>query len=137
MNSIVKTSANLSPEQVIMQYGEYLNAKHLDGIISLYHDEAEIIPDQLPSIIGKALIVPFYQQTFSSIKIDGKLRVTSSDIDADIAIVRCEEQGNVTDLATGQTTKNYFREMFVLKKIKDTWLIYKYMFSQNNSQVSE
>ncbi|QIO05873.1 YybH family protein [Acinetobacter shaoyimingii] len=136
MISIVQTSANLSPEQVIMQYGEYLNAKNIDGIISLYHDDAEIIPDQLPSIVGTALIVPFYEQTFSSIQIDGKLVVRSTDVSADIAIVRCEEQANVTELATGQTTKNYFREMFVLKKIKDTWLIYKYMFSQNNSQVS-
>lgn len=135
MNSIAQTSQTLTPKEVVLKYGQYLQENNLEKILDLYHDDAEVIPEQLQSISGKGNLTAFYQHTFESIKIDGQLVVTSTYQTEDVAVVRCEEQGNVTNLATGLTTSNYFREMFVLTKTNGSWLIYKYMFSQNNDQI--
>ena len=80
-------------------------------------------------------LTPFYKNTFSSITIDGQLKITSTYQTENVAIVRCEEQAKITNLATGIITTNYFREMFVLTQTNGTWLIFKYMFSQNINQV--
>ena len=135
MNSLNQVSHRLSPEDVIMQYGQYLQKKNLELILSLYHDDAEVIPEQLNSIQGKNELTPFYKNTFSSITIDGQLKITSTYQTENVAIVRCEEQAKVTNLATSIITTNYFREMFVLTQTNGTWLIFKYMFSQNINQV--
>lgn len=128
------TNENLSPEQVVLKYGEYLNQQDIAQILSLYHDDAEIIPDQLNSLSGRSAIIAFYQDTFSSILIDGKLQIKSITQNADIAIIRCEEPAKVTDLSTGKISDHYFRELFVLKKHAQHWLIQHYMFSQNDHQ---
>ena len=135
MNSLNQVSHRLSPEDVIMQYGQYLQKKNLELILSLYHDDAEVIPEQLNSIQAKNELTPFYKNTFSSITIDGQLKITSTYQTENVAIVRCEEQAKITNLATGIITTNYFREMFVLTQTNGTWLIFKYMFSQNINQV--
>lgn len=135
MNKVEKQLEVLTPEQVVLKYGQYLKEQNQQHIIALYHENAEIIPDQLASLSGTEKIIEFYQQTFQNIRIDGDLKITSSDIGADWAIIRCEEPAQVTDLATGITSSGYFREMFVLKRMENKWFIYKYMFSQNNNQV--
>ena len=135
MNSLNQVSHRLSPEDVIMQYGQYLQKKNLELILSLYHDDAEVIPEQLNSIQAKNELTPFYKNTFSSITIDGQLKITSTYQTENVAIVRCEEQAKIMNLATGIITTNYFREMFVLTQTNGTWLIFKYMFSQNINQV--
>lgn len=135
MNSINQQSNVLSPEEVVIKYGQYLQEKNLVDILALYHDDAEVIPEQLQSISGKDEITPFYKNTFSSISIDGQLKITSTYQTENVAIVRCEEQAKVTNLATSIITTNYFREMFVLTQSNGTWLIFKYMFSQNINQV--
>lgn len=127
-------SSELTPEETINKYGEYLAAQDVDKIIGLYHPNAEIIPDQSQSLIGIKAIIPFYHRTFNSIKIKGKLKITSVYKTNNIAIIRCEEPAEVTNLQTGKIDHQYFREMFVLVKSDNNWLIYKYMFSQNNSQ---
>lgn len=134
MNSINQQSNVISPEEVVMKYGQYLQEKNLVDILDLYHDDAEVIPEQLQSVRGKQDLTTFYKNTFDSISIDGRLTITSSYQTESVAIVRCEEQGKVTNLITGETTTNYFREMFVLLKNQQKWWIYKYMFSQNKSQ---
>ncbi|NHC04530.1 nuclear transport factor 2 family protein [Acinetobacter sp. 187] len=130
----LENTQQVSPEQLVLAYGEYLNQQNIDQILSLYTDQAEIIPDQLASLQGGTAIVEFYQNTFNSIKIEGGLQIKSVDIYADVAIVRCEEPAQVTELATGQSTAHYFRELFVLIKKEGRWFIDKYMFSQNDRQ---
>lgn len=124
----------LSPEDVVLRYGELLNLKKIDQIIALYHNDAEIIPDQLSSLSGKDAIIEFYKNTFNSIELNGELKIHSVDIDGQLAIVRCEEPAEVKDLNSGLITKSYFREIFVLKQVEEKWLIYRYMFSQNSKQ---
>lgn len=135
MTTTAELTTNLTPEQVIMTYGKYLSEKNIEKIIPLFHDAAEIIPDQLQTIVGKNSITPFYHQTFNTITIEGDLCLKSIYQSSELAIIHCEEEGYVTALETNTRTKNYFRELFVLLKTEDKWLIYKYMFSKNNNQI--
>ena len=128
------TQSILTPEQVVLRYGELLNQKKIDEIIDLYHQEAEIIPDQLQSLSGKEAIIEFYKNTFNTIELHGELKIQSIDLDHNLAIVRCEEPGDIKDLDSGLMIKSYFREIFLLKRIEEQWRIYRYMFSQNPAQ---
>ena len=128
------TQSILTPEQVVLRYGELLNQKKIDEIIDLYHQEAEIIPDQLQSLSGKEAIIEFYKNTFNTIELHGELKIQSIDLDHNLAIVRCEEPAEIKDLETGLMIKSYFREIFLLKRIEQQWRIYRYMFSQNPAQ---
>ena len=129
-----ENAQDFSPDQVVLQYGHYLNQHNIAAIVRLYEENAEIIPDQLSSLKGHQAIVDFYQQTFQGIKIEGELKIIRTDIWQDIAIVRCEEPAMVTELKTGITTKKYLREMFILTRRENHWLIYRYMFSHNAKQ---
>lgn len=73
------STADLTPEQVVVQYGQSLNQQNLDAIVALYDQNAEIIPDQLTSLKGHDSIVEFYQQTFQSIQIEGQLKIISCE----------------------------------------------------------
>lgn len=73
------STADLTPEQVVVQYGQSLNQQNLDAIVALYDQNAEIIPDQLTSLKGYDSIVEFYQQTFQSIQIEGQLKIISCE----------------------------------------------------------
>ena len=92
-----------------------MSQKKIDEIIDLYHQEAEIIPDQLQSLSGKDAIIEFYKNTFNTIELHGELKIQSIDLDHHLAIVRCEEPAEIKDLETGLMIKSYFREIFLLK----------------------
>lgn len=123
--------------KLVMQYGKLLQEGNIKQILSLYHPDAEIIPDALPSISGTQSIKEFYENTFRSIKLIGELKVIEVKIYENIAVVRCEEPATVEILASGVHEKSYFRELFLLKRASKNkpWKIQKYMFSQNKSQV--
>ncbi|MEN5055128.1 hypothetical protein [Sphingobacterium kitahiroshimense] len=122
--------------QVIQYYGKFLKDGNTDEILTLYHQDGEIIPDGSSSLIGTASIKNFYEQTFLTIKINGVLQIKEVKVYGNIAIVRCEEPAEVTLLADGSVEKTYFRELFILTLNSETskWQIQKYMFSQNKSQ---
>lgn len=78
MNANLENSENqksmhvqLSPQQVVLAYGAALQQQNLEEILALYHADAEIIPDQLPSLKGTKNITAFYQNTFRNLKIEG------------------------------------------------------------------
>lgn len=123
-----------TPADTVRGYGALLQQQRADDIIDLYAPDAEIVPDQAPSLSGTAAIRAFYDETFRTISLKGDLTVTSEAEFGDIAIVRCEEPGIVTVLATGDEVSSYFREIFVLQRHEGAWKIRTYMFSQNPGQ---
>lgn len=123
-----------TPTDVITEYLDLLQTQQIDRILALYAPDAEIIPDQAASLSGTDAIRSFYQETFSTIRLNGDLQITSVSTFADVAIVRSEEPATITVLATGEEVRSYFRELFVLTRIDGRWAIQTYMFSQNPAQ---
>lgn len=123
---------------VIEAYGRALQASDKDAILRLYADEAEIIPDSLPSFTGgTAAIGAFYDETFAAIRMEVDLNVRSAEVYDEIALIRSEQPVAVFAVADGTRTEAYFRELFVLRRTSDGWRIHKYMFSQNPGQAEK
>ncbi|WP_406281249.1 nuclear transport factor 2 family protein [Nocardia sp. NBC_00881] len=127
-------SSSSSPSDTVTAYGIALQAGDKSSILALYTDDAEIVPDQIPSLSGRAAISQFYDDTFATIAMKVELQIVDVvELDG-MAIVRSEQPVDVVHVANGQETKSYFRELFVLKNVDGSWKIFKYMFSQNLAQ---
>ncbi|TWG07628.1 YybH family protein [Saccharopolyspora dendranthemae] len=127
-------SSSSSPFDTATAYGIALQARDKSSILALYTDDAEIVPDQIPSLSGRAAISQFYDDTFAAISMKVDLQIVDVVEHDGMAIVRSEQPVDVVDVAGGQVTKSYFRELFVLKNDDGSWKIFKYMFSQNLAQ---
>ncbi len=119
---------------VVEAYGRALVAGDQDTILSLYAEDAEIVPDQLPSLRGPRAIDTFYTDTFAAIGMEVTLRVVSAEAHDGIALVRSEQPVTVVTVADGARIDTYFRELFVLRDTPAGWRISTYMFSQNAGQ---
>ncbi|MFI0450621.1 YybH family protein [Actinomadura sp. 6N118] len=127
-------SSSSSPSDTVTAYGIALQAGDKSSVLALYTDDAEIVPDQIPSLSGRAAISQFYDDTFATISMKVELQIVDVvELDG-VAIVRSEQPVDVVHLANGQETKSYFRELFVLKNVDGSWKIFKYMFSENPAQ---
>lgn len=76
----IVSTLNLTPDQVVLKYGEYLNQQNIENILSIYDENAELIPDQVASLKGRKSIIDFYENTFKSIQIEGPLQIISTEI---------------------------------------------------------
>lgn len=133
---LTQRSVDEDPQNLVLQYGNYLQAGNLPEILKLYHPDAEIIPSNLPSLTGLEKIKTFYEETFQTIKIIGALNITHGFVDGTVCCVRCEEPAEIKIIATGEVLKSYFRELFVLRKLENEWKIHSYFFSENPSQAN-
>lgn len=127
-------SNSSSPSDTATAYGIALQDRDKSSILALYTDDAEIVPDQIPSLSGRAAISQFYDDTFAAISMKVALQIVDVVEHDGMAIVRSEQPVDVVHVAGGQVTKSYFRELFVLKNDDGSWKIFKYMFSQNLAQ---
>ncbi|HBN9481694.1 TPA: hypothetical protein L3869_006512 [Pseudomonas aeruginosa] len=133
IDSLQERSEHIRKE-IIERYSNLLAVGDVEGILKLYHPDAEIVPHGLPSVSGINDIRKFYVETFRSIKIHGALSVLSLFQTNDICCVRCEEPAIIEDKKTKNKVHTYFRELFVIKECCDGWKIQFYFFSENPSQ---
>ncbi|MGV0810045.1 YybH family protein [Mycolicibacterium setense] len=119
---------------VVDVYGRALVAEDLAAILSLYAENAEIVPENLSSVRGSQGIDTFYTNTFAEIGMEVTLQVKSAEVHDGLAVVRSEQPVMVTAKADGARIPSYFRELFVLRDTPAGWRISTYMFSQNPGQ---
>ncbi|WP_280426855.1 YybH family protein [Nocardia carnea] len=119
---------------VVDAYGRALAARDQTAILSLYVEDAEIVPENLPSLRGSQAIDTFYTDTFAEIGMEVTLQVRSAEVHDGFAVVRSEQPVMVTTVADGTRIPSYFRELFVLRKTSAGWRICNYMFSQSPGQ---
>lgn len=117
-------------EEVIHKYGRFLQNSQIQEILNLYTAQAEIIPDGMMTVRGIDEIEEFYNTTFETIQIIGELHLVETILHNNLAIIRCEETAQIKLKQEKITENAYFRELFILKKVKDSWKIHKYMFSK-------
>lgn len=119
---------------VVDAYGRALVAEDQAAILSVYAEDAEIVPEGLPSLRGLEAIDAFYTDTFAGIGMEVTLKVASAQVHDGLAVVRSEQPVMVTAKADGARIPSYFRELFVLRDTPAGWRISTYMFSQNPGQ---
>ncbi|WP_188547254.1 YybH family protein [Rhodococcoides trifolii] len=128
------TTTTADAVAVVNAYGKALAAEDRAAIVALYAEDAEIIPENLPSLRSSAAIEAFYIATFNEINMQVTLQVKSAEVHDKFAVVRSEQPVMVTAKADGARIPSYFRELFVLRNTSAGWRICNYMFSQSPGQ---
>ena len=122
---------------VVEAYMKALQIGDKDTILRLYADEAEIIPENLPSLRGPTPSTPSTPAPSPPSGWRSTCGWSRPRSTTQIALVRSEQPVTVTAVADGTRTEAYFRESFVLRHTPDGWRIHKYMFSQNPGQAEK
>ena len=118
-------------EQTVRDYFKYLYEANTDAILSLYSEDAVLMPSDLPTTTGKDGLAAAYEQTF------GAMNFVSATTDydevfvyEDMAIVRTTSDVNLFLINEKQDIKSKMREFFILNKVKGEWKISRYMFNR-------
>ena len=118
-------------QHLLDEYGSALNSLDPSAVSALYAKDSQLDAPGLPTATGKESIQSTYEGIFKAISL--RLQFTPADItviDHGYAFATSTSSGPVTVLATKQTTENKYRELWIFKKEKDRWKIYRYFFNQ-------
>ncbi len=115
---------------VLASYETALNASDTDTVMSLYTDDAVLLPQETPTVVGAEAVKQFYVGTFKAIKIDLKFQIAEVQIVSDEwAFLRTTSAGTMKVLATGNEIPAHTQELFVLQKEAGQWKLARYGFS--------
>ena len=117
-------------KKVLASYETALNASNTEAVMSLYADDAVLLPQETPTVVGSKAVKEFYIGTFKAIKIDLKFQTAEVQVVSnDWAFLRSTATGAVKILATGNEVPARTQELFVLRKDAGLWKLARYRFS--------
>ncbi|MDI1336559.1 MAG: DUF4440 domain-containing protein [Lacunisphaera sp.] len=115
---------------LLRRYEQELNAGHTAGIVPLYTADGVFMPSGAPTATGSAQLQGAYDAVFGAIRLAVVFTIDELEIHGDIAFARTTSRGQVTVLANGQTQAEENRELFILRRQDNRWLIARYLFNQ-------
>ncbi len=118
-------------EEVVHAYFNALNKADLPGLLSNFASDAVLLPSAAPTARGNEGLTGNYQYVFDNFGFDLKETIESVVVSGDQAIVRSTSEGSLLIKATGEKVQDNFREVFVLKKVKNNWKIDTYIYNQS------
>ena len=114
-------------------YERVLNASDTEGVIELYTDDGVFMAQHNASAVGKEQVQAAYEAVFQAIDLNVEFDIVEIEvIAADWAFARTNSSGTTTLNATGDEVAEGNQELFVLKKVGDSWKIARYAFSTTN-----
>jgi uncharacterized protein (TIGR02246 family) len=117
-------------KEVLASYQTALNASKTEAVMSLYADDAVVLPQETPSVVGGKAVTQFYAGTFKAIKLDLKFRIAEVQIVSnEWAFLRTTSDGTIKILATGNDVPAHNQELFLLRKEAGLWKFARYGFS--------
>ena len=117
-------------KKVLASYETALNASNTDAVMSLYADDAVLLPQGTPTVMGSKAVKQFYVGTFKAIKIDLQFQVAEVQVVSnEWAFLRSASTGTMKILATGNEAPAHTQELFVLHKESGQWKLARYSFS--------
>jgi uncharacterized protein (TIGR02246 family) len=115
---------------LLRTYERSLNTSDADLAASCYADDGVFMPTQAPTIRAEALHAA-YAQIFTTIRLRVEFTVEELVIASrTIAYALTQSRGTQTVLASGVTTPEANREMFVFLNEAGAWRISRYMFNK-------
>ena len=132
--AITATAINPADEdsikKVLASYETALNASNTEAVMSLYADNAVLLPQEIPTVVGDEAVKQFYAGTFKAIKLDLKFQVAEVQlVSNEWAFLRTTSSGTLKILATGNEVPVHNQELFVLHKQAGQWKLARYGFS--------
>lgn len=117
-------------KEVLASYETALNASKTEAVMSLYADDAVLLPQETPTVAGSKAVKQFYVGTFKAIKIDLKFQIAEVQVVSnEWAFLRTTSSGTMKILATGNEVPAHNQELFVLRKEAGLWKLARYSFS--------
>lgn len=98
--------------------------------MSLYADDAVLLPQETPTVMGSKAVKQFYVGTFKAIKFDLKFQIAEAQVLSNgWAFLRTTSTGAMKILASGNEVPAHTQELFVLRKDDGQWKLARYSFS--------
>ena len=117
-------------EQLLNKYEQALNSSDVNAAVQLYTDDAVLMPQATPTVVGGKAVKQFYIGTFKTIKINLKFQIAEVQVVSnEWAFLRTTSTGSMKVLATGTESPARTQELFVLHKESGQWKLARYSFS--------
>ncbi len=124
------TADEAAIKEVLASYETALNASKTEAVMSLYADDAVVLPQETPTVIGSKAVTQFYVGTFKAIKLDLKFQIAEVQVVSnEWAFLRTTSNGTIKILATGNDVPAHNQELFLLRKEAGLWKLARYGFS--------
>jgi uncharacterized protein (TIGR02246 family) len=117
-------------KEVLASYETALNSSNTEAVMSLYSDDAVLLPQETPTVMGSKAVKQFYVGTFKAIKFDLKFQIAEAQVLSNgWAFLRTTSTGAMKILASGNEVPAHTQELFVLRKDDGQWKLARYSFS--------
>jgi ketosteroid isomerase-like protein len=118
-------SQSTLPRETVQAFEQAFNRDDVDGAVALFTDDAQILPQNGPVVIGKANITEFLR--------DQMTPVVSFNTDTDLSLVRGDiaiEQGHysVRNVRRGSDIEEG-KYLHVWRNVGGQWKIYRIMYN--------
>lgn len=120
------TADDAAIRTVVASYQAALNRGDFGAVTDLFTDDAVVMLQKSPTVVGRQNIRDSYQALFGSLTFDLDFSISEAvQFSSDWALVRTASSGNVKILFSGSTVANAGQELFILHKDK-AWRIARY-----------
>ena len=117
-------------KDVLSSYETALNASDTKAVMPLYTDDAVLMPQATPTVVGSKAVEQFYIGTFKAVKINLKFQIAEVQVVSnEWAFLRTNSTGSMKVVATGTESPAQTQELFVLHKESGQWKLARYSFS--------
>jgi uncharacterized protein (TIGR02246 family) len=117
---------------LLATYQDSLNQSDVAKALSVYASNGLFMPTMAPSAQGTAELEKSYTEIFNQIQLNVEFTIHDIDVSGEIAYARTSSKGHTLIHATGQTTPEENRELFIFIMEDGAWKIYQYMFNKTS-----
>ena len=108
------------------------NAADVERIVSLYTDDAMLIPAGKPNISGNDAIRKNYENIFSSSRLQLSAKANEVIESGKTAIIIGNTTGNVTKIKDSSIASVNDKFIMILKVVNGQWKIYRLMWGKDH-----
>lgn len=117
-------------EERLQSYFAALNRADVETIVAGYAGNGIFMAPDFPAFSGTDQIRKGYEGIFSQIKLQVNVKIHEITVAGDYAFAYTESEGTVTIKANNQVIPEKNKELFVLAKSGNAWLIRQYAFNK-------
>jgi uncharacterized protein (TIGR02246 family) len=116
--------------ELLTRYEALLNASDAEAIAALYATDGIFMPQGFPSSNGRDSVRESYRAIFGSIALSIAFEIDEILVGSGVATALTRSSGTVRVNATGATSPEANRELFVFSREGEAWRIARYMFNK-------
>ena len=125
-------SAEAEIRELLSTYGRSLNTSDTELAVSCYATDGVFMPTTAPTARG-AQLRETYDQIFATIRLAVSFTIDELVVDGEtFAYAMTRSDGTQTVLATGESTPEANREVFIFRRHEGAWKISRYMFNKSS-----